>query len=88
MKHNQTATANALATTVGIFYIGCRILVSLFPDLMFSIARSWLHGMVLTQSGSWNLSLETFMVGLVSSVVSAWVIGYVFTVTFNYFSRR
>ena len=54
MKNNPTATANALAVTGGIFYIACRILVGVFPDLMYTIAQSWVHGIGMA-SGSWNL---------------------------------
>jgi hypothetical protein len=88
MKHNPTATANALAATTGIFFIVCRILVSLFPDLMFSIAQSWLHGIELTKLGTWNLTLSTFLVGLISSIVTAWILGYVFANAYNYFNKR
>ena len=78
MKHNPTATANALAITGGIFYIACRVLVGLFPDLMYTIAQSWFHGIGMTKSGSWNLSLESFFIGLISFVAFAWVTGYIF----------
>ena len=88
MKHNPTATANALATTSGVFYIACRLLVSLLPDFSFSIAQSWFHGLGIAQSGSWNLSLESFLVGLISFTVLAWVIGYLFASVYNYFSKR
>ena len=88
MKHNPTATANALATTGGIFYIVCRILVIIFPDLTFSFAQSWFHGINLVKSGSWDLSVTGFFAGLVSFMVLAWVTGYIFAVTYNYFSKK
>ncbi|KKR10829.1 MAG: hypothetical protein UT39_C0014G0018 [Candidatus Woesebacteria bacterium GW2011_GWA1_39_21] len=87
MKNNPTATANALAVTGGIFYIACRILVGVFPDLMYTIAQSWFHGIGMA-SGSWNLSLESFFIGLISFVVFAWVTGYLFASIYNYFSKR
>ncbi len=87
MKHNSIAVANAFAATIGIFYIGCRLLVGLFPDLMFSIAQSWFHGIELTKLGTWNLSMATFLVGLISSVIFAWVTGYIFVTVYNYFNR-
>ena len=51
MKHNSIVIANTLAITVGIFYVSCRILVSLFPELMFSVAQSWFHGIELAKQG-------------------------------------
>ncbi len=81
------ATANALAGTTGIFYVACRLLVSLFPDVMFTVAQSWLHGIELTKLSTWNSSPMTFVVGLVTSAVFAWVIGYLFAATYNYFNK-
>ena len=40
MKHSVSATANAAAVTIGIFYVVCRLLVGLFPALMFAAAQS------------------------------------------------
>ena len=88
MKNNPTATANALAVTGGIFYIACRILVGVFPDLMYTVAQSWFHGIGMAKSGSWNLSLESFFVGLISFMVFAWITGYLFACVYNYFSKR
>ena len=60
MKHNPIALANALAAVTAGLYIACRVLVGLFPGLMFSVAQSWLHGVELTRLSSWNLSLGAF----------------------------
>jgi len=85
MKHNPMATANAAATTVGIIYVVCRLLVGLFPDLMMSIAQSWFHGLTF---GSWSISTGNFMVGLISAVASAWVAGHLFAVSYNSFLKK
>lgn len=78
MKHEPIATANALAATIAIVFVVCRILVSLFPDLMFTIAQSWLHGVELAKLSSWDLTAQSFVLGLVSATVSAWLVGYLF----------
>lgn len=88
MKHNVSATANATAVTVGIFYVICRVLVGFFPGLMFAVAQSLLHGMALTQVGSWNLSVGNFVLGLLTSMVSAWVAGYIFATSYNSFAKK
>ncbi|MBI5465547.1 hypothetical protein HY946_02965, partial [Candidatus Gottesmanbacteria bacterium] len=36
--------ANALAVVMGVFYIVCRLLVGIAPDLLRSIAQSWFQG--------------------------------------------
>ena len=88
MKHNVSATANAAAVSIGIFYVLCRLLVGLFPGLMFAAAQSLLHGMALTQVGTWNLSVGNFILGLITSMVSAWVVGYIFAVSYNSFAKK
>lgn len=78
MKSTPILTANTLAATTGIFYIACRILVGLFPGLMFSLAQSWFHGIQLTRLDSASLSLSAFLVGLISAMVGSWLAGYVY----------
>ena len=87
MKHEPTATANAAGTTTAIVYVICRILVSLFPDLMFTIAQSWFHTTALSKLGSWNLTIGSFISGFVSATLTAWVIGYVFATVYNFFLK-
>ncbi|MDO8340398.1 MAG: DUF5676 family membrane protein [Candidatus Woesebacteria bacterium] len=83
MKHNPISTANAFAITTGIFYVACRILVGLFPNLMFTVAQSWFHGVALTKFDTSGLNISTFLMGLVSSFVFAWVAGYIFSKIYN-----
>lgn len=85
MKHNPMATANAAALTIGIFYIVCRILVGILPDLMQTIAQSWFHGLTL---GSWSLNSGNFVLGILSASVTAWIVGYTFAVSYNSFTKR
>lgn len=88
MKHNPTATANAAgATTAGIF-VACRLLVGAFPDFMFTLAQSWFHGIELSRLDTWNLTASGFVLGLVSSTLGAWFVGYFFAVVYNYFAKK
>ncbi|KKR72294.1 MAG: hypothetical protein UU81_C0044G0013 [Microgenomates group bacterium GW2011_GWC1_41_8] len=88
MKHEPNATANAAAVTVAVLYVVCRIAIALFPDLAMSVAQSWFHGLELSKVSSWNLSMGPFILGLVTSVISAWLVGYVFATAYNYFVKR
>ncbi len=88
MKHEPNATANAAAVTVGALYIVCRIAVALFPDLATSVAQSWFHGLELSKVSGWNLSMGSFILGLLTSTASAWLIGYVFANAYNYFVKK
>lgn len=87
MKHNPLATANALAVTGVILYTVCRVLVGLFPETSLVVAQSWFHGMQLTNS-SWNLTAASFVLGLLSFAIAAWLTGYVFALVYNYFERK
>lgn len=88
MKHEPNATANAMAVTVAIIFIVCRLAVALFPDLAMTIAKSWFHGLEISQVSGWNLSLGSFVLGLATSVGGAWLIGYVFANVYNYFIKK
>lgn len=88
MKHEPMATANAAAATVAALYVFCRIAVALVPDLVMSIAQSWFHGLELSKVSGWNLSMESFILGLVTSAGGAWLVGYVFANAYNYFLKR
>ena len=88
MKHEPIATANAVAVTTAIVYVACRLLVGLFPALMFSVGQSWLHGIELTRLGTWNLTMGNFIFGVVSATVFAWLVGYIFANVYNYFLKK
>lgn len=75
---NQYALANTLAVTAAILFVICRVLVGLFPEASFAIAQSWFHGIGINQAGNWNLDAPSFILGLVSVTISAWVAGFIF----------
>ena len=78
MKTQSYAIPNALAVTTAIVYVVCRLLVGLFPDISFAIAESWFHGIELSKLGNWNLTMSSFILGIISSAITAWIVGYNF----------
>lgn len=88
MKHNLSATANATALTVGIVYLVCAFSVLLVPDLVLGIARTWFHGVSLTEVASAGITPGSFVLGLVSAMVGGWVLGYLFAYFYNLFARK
>ena len=84
MKHEPNVTANAAAITVAALYIVCRIAVALFPDLAMSIAQSWFHGLELSKVSAWNLSMGSFVLGLITSAGGAWLVGYTYAAVYNF----
>ena len=88
MKNQSYVLPNTLAVTTLIIFVLCRLLVGLFPDIFFTIAESWFHGIALSKLDTWNLTVSSFILGIVSSTITAWVLGYIFTQVYNYFTKR
>jgi uncharacterized membrane protein len=86
MKHNPMATANAAAATTAIVYILCRILVGISPNFMLEIARSWFHTAQLQARVLGGV--DVFIIGLVTSTVFAWLVGYLFAYFYNMFAKK
>lgn len=78
---------NALAATTAIIFVACRILVGLFPDAFFAVAQSWFHGIQLSRLDSWNLTVSSFILGLISSTITAWVVGFLFVKVYKLFIK-
>lgn len=79
------AIPNALAVTTAIIFVVCRVLVGLFPDISFAVAQSWFHGIELGKAGAWNLSFVSFILGIISSTITAWIVGYIFIKVYKLF---
>ncbi len=89
MKHHPLSTANAAGAATAIVFVVCRILVGLFPDASFAVAQSWFHGIELTKPVStWNLTTGAFILGIISSAIVGWLIGYLFAVLYNSFLKK
>ena len=83
-KSNSLAIANTTAVTTAIIFVVCRVGIGLFPDISFTLAQSWFHGIELTK-------LETsgsFVLGFVSATVGAWLVGYLFASLYNFFLKK
>lgn len=86
MKHNELATANASAITIGVIYLACALMVGVFPEFFRAIATSWFHG--------WNMELlwtgtprSNFALGLISAMIGSWIVGYIFAWSYNKFVK-
>lgn len=88
MKHEPKATANAMAVTVGVIYIVCVVSVVLLPGLAMTVAQSWFHGLDLSKISAFNVTLGSFILGLITSTAGSWLIGYIFASAYNYFAKK
>ena len=75
--------ANALAGVMGVFYIVCRLLVGIAPDLFRSITQSWFHGYDLSAIPAGSTTFGGFLLGLITAVLAIWVFGYFFAWAYN-----
>lgn len=87
MKKTSYVIPHSLALTTAIVYVACRILVGLFPGAFFAISQSWFHGIKLNRLESWSLTGSSFIIGLISSTVTAWVIGWLFVKVYRWLDR-
>lgn len=83
MKLNEMAFANAGAALMTAVYLICALSVILFPDLIFSLAQSWFHGLDLSKIRTPGVVAESFVLGLVSAAVLSWLAHYIFAWTYN-----
>lgn len=87
MKPNPLVLANASTAVVVAIYVICRLAVGLFPDFTLAIAQSWFHGLGLTIISGANLSVGSFVLGLVSLSALTWVTGYLFAKLYNAWAK-
>ena len=88
MKHDVDTIAKATALTVGVIYLVCAFSVILLPGLAMSVAQSWFHGLNLSKISGFSVTPGSFILGLVTSTVGGWLIGYIFAKAYNYFLAK
>lgn len=88
MKHKPIVTANATAVTVAFISLFCTLSVILFPDLTMSIAKSWFHGIDISKITASNITLDSFIMGFITSTAGGWIVGFVFAQAYNFFAKK
>ncbi len=88
MKHNPIATANAAAATIAVIYVVCALFFVIAPDLSMAIAKTWFHGIDISLIDARIATFGSFILGLVSATVSAWLVGYLFAVIYNKLTEK
>jgi len=80
--------ANAATVITAIFYIICGVLSYIVPDLIVSLANSWVHSLNLEMIRVIKaLSVETLVLGLVSLSLITWVTAYAMIELYNRFAK-
>ena len=78
--------ANALAITMVVVYVICALAVAVLPNLFRAVAISWFHG--IDFEAIWTGEPRgNFFLGLISTVVFSWFIGYFLAWVYNRFTK-
>lgn len=86
---NAKAFANATATVMAVWVIACALLSYLAPDLLFSIAQSWMHTINLDLvKAAFSLNLGSIILGFVSAVALTWVTTYATIELYNRLAKK
>lgn len=71
---NAKAFANAASVVMAVFYIACVVLSYISPDLLFSLAQSWIHTLNLEAARTtFTPNLGSMLIGFVTAVGLTWI---------------
>lgn len=74
---NAKAFANAASAVMAVWVVACALLSYMAPDLLFSIAQSWMHTVNLESAkATFAPNLGSLILGLVSAVGLTWITTY------------
>ena len=88
MNHDPKATANALAVVAGGLYLVCAVWTLISRSSYMGVMNTWAHGIELSALPSKTPDMGTLLIGFVTFVLAAWVTGYAFAYTYNYFVKK
>ena len=77
----------ALAVLFGIIYIVCALLFAIIPGTTLNIFSSLFHGIDISQIARDSVSIGSTIVGLIETIILAFIIGWLYAKIYNYFSR-
>lgn len=82
------AYANAFAVTMTFIWLVCTFGVALLPELSLTMNGWFMHGLNMRVMGMWNVTFDGFILGGVVLIAFAWISGYIFGASLEYFSRK
>lgn len=85
-KLSEKGIAIASAVLTGIWYILCFVIVIAFGNSSLKFFNLFFHGIDLT-SLTTTVNITNGLIGLVISVIFAYVCGYVFALVYNKFAK-
>lgn len=88
MKINKVVYAHAFAVTTAFAWTVCTLGIALFADASLTMSGWFMHGMDIRTMGIWQATFGGFILGGLVLTVFAWVSGYVFGWSLEYFSKK
>lgn len=87
-KLNPKAVSFSLASVAAILYIICAIFFAIAPGLTLTFFKDMFHGLDITKIARTGTPIGSVTAGFVEIVISALVIGWLFTVIYNWLLVR
>ena len=85
---NAKAFANAATAVTAIFYVICAALSYFASDLIFNIAKSWMHSVNIESiKATFNPGFGSLFWGLVTLSVITWVTTYATIALYNKWAK-
>lgn len=88
MKCNPTTAANAAAATAAVIYVACALFFMVAPGLSMAITKTWFHGIDISLIDARTTTFGSFILGLVTATIGAWIVGYIFAFFYNKFAKK
>lgn len=86
---NSKVLANSVGTVTGVVFVVCRLIAAIAPNFLFNIGQSWFHTVNLeADKVGASMTVGMFVLGLVSSVVVAWVVAYAIAELYNRWAKE
>lgn len=84
----STPFANAAAVVMAVWVIACALLSYTTPNLLFTVAQSWMHTINLeTVKTTFNPNLGSLALGFISAVILTWITTYALVELYNRFAK-
>lgn len=84
---NVKASGLAFAIVSTILSLLCALSYWLFPNLTIGYFNYIVHGIDITPLTTRSISLSNVLIGLVIVFISAYLIGALLAITYNYFNK-
>lgn len=86
---NAKAFANAATTVMAVWVLACALLSYIAPDLLFTVAQSWMHTINLESvKATFSPNLGLLIWGLVSATGLTWLTTYSLAALYNRFTKK